>query len=153
VLHLIKMCVGVERPEQLAASQARRSAERREAGLDARPRHVTRNMPKRGEELLAGGSLYWVMGRQIRARQRIRAIEREAGDSGRRGAVLVLDPELVLTHPVPRRVFQGWRYLQPEDAPADLAAVGSGEEDLPLAYQMALHQLGLRPWTDSREQT
>ena len=117
-LHLIKLSVGTEDILHLARWQARR---RRLAG---RLFHQTRMTPKRTDELLDGGSIYWVIRGQIRARQRLLGIERQQDESGRAYALLVLDPELHRTAAVPHRAFQGWRYLQPEDAPQDLAAAG-----------------------------
>jgi len=42
----------------------------------------------------------------------------------------------------PRRAFQGWRYLKPEDAPADVRS-GSGAEALPPKLRRELADLGL----------
>ena len=53
---------------------------------------------------------------------------------------LRLDPEVVRTAPQPRRAFQGWRYLRPEDAPRDLLGRRRGRR-LPPA-------LGRRPRRD-----
>ncbi len=141
-LHLAKLCVGVERPEELEAWQARRSAERAAAGLDDRPRHVTRMRPRRAEELLDGGSLYWVMKGVIRARQRIVALEETDTGDGVRRCAIVLGPEVIRTAPAPRRPFQGWRYLDPQDAPPDLAVAGDGEA-LPPELSAALSEFGV----------
>ena len=76
--------------------------------------------PKRGDELLAGGSLYWVFRGLVLARQRILGLEPRDGADGIGRCAIRLDPEVVRTAPQPRRPFQGWRYLRPEDAPRDL---------------------------------
>ncbi|MCB1374697.1 MAG: DUF1489 domain-containing protein [Rhodobacteraceae bacterium] len=140
-LHLLKLCVGTESVEELAAWQAGRAAARRAAGADARPRHVTRMWPRRAEELLNGGSLYWVIKGHVLARQRILALEPSDGADGIRRCALLLDPELVRTAPQPRRAFQGWRYLQSRDAPADL--LGSVPSDLPPALAVDLARIGV----------
>ena len=77
-------------------------------------------MPTRKEEVLDGGSLYWIIRRFIRVRQRIIGLEAVVGDDGIPRCDLILDPELIRTEPQPRRPHQGWRYLNPADAPKDL---------------------------------
>lgn len=120
-LHLVKLCVGAESIEDLADWQAGRSRAALARGDDPRPVHVTRMWPRRGDELLAGGSLYWVIKGLVLVRQGIAGLEPRTGDDGIRRCALRLNPELVRTAPQPRRPFQGWRYLPPEDAPRDLA--------------------------------
>ena len=96
--------------------------------------------PKRADEVLAGGSLYWVIKGVILVRQRIIAIDDVVDDHGPRCG-LFLDPELVRTAPQPRRAFQGWRYLEPKDAPADLGELKGGGE-LPEHLRRQLVELG-----------
>ena len=136
-LHLLKLSVGTEDLVHLARWQARRRR------LTGRLFHQTRMMPKRRDELLDGGSIYWVIRGQIRARQRLLAIERHDDQQGRAYALLILEPELHRTLAVPHRAFQGWRYLQPEDAPADLAASGAVPADMPAEMAAELQALGL----------
>ncbi len=140
-LNLLKLCVGTETVEELADWQAGRSAANRAAGLDARPCHVTRMWPRRAEEILDGGSLYWVIKGLVLLRQRILALEPRDGADGIRRCALRLDPQLVRTSPQPRRPFQGWRYLRPEDAPCDL--LGSVPSDLPAALAVDLARIGV----------
>lgn len=139
-LHILKLCVGCDSLDDLAAWQA----ERRRLAPATPLRHVTRMWPKRGAEILDGGSLYWVIKGQIAARQRITALEPVEGEDGVRRCALVLDPQLVRTDPAPRRPFQGWRYLAPGDAPRDLPEAREGEEELPEELAKALAALGLR---------
>jgi len=56
---------------------------------------------------------------------------------------IVLDPTLVRVEATPRRPFQGWRYLQPADAPRDLKPGRAAEDTLPPALQMALADIGV----------
>ncbi len=147
MLHLIKLCVGIDSPSALARWQTKRAEERRKQGLDPRPVHRTRNMPRRRDELLDGGSLYWVIRHQIRLRQRIREIRADRREDGRPCATLILDPELFETEPASRRPFQGWRYLTPEDAPPDLPPT-EAVSGIPPELQTVLERFGIRPWTD-----
>ncbi len=142
-LHLLKLCVGAERVEDLEAWQRARVAERRAQGLDPRPRHVTRMWPRREAEVLGGGSLYWVFKGLILGRQRIEALEEVTGGDGIRRCAIVLDAHVVRTEVAPRRPFQGWRYLPAADAPADLKA-GDASADLPHELRRALAELGVK---------
>lgn len=139
-LNLIKLCVGVETPDELIMWQTRRL---QETGSSA-AFHVTRMWPKRAEELLDGGSLYWVMKGQIRARQRILALEPREGDDGIRRCAIILDPDMVKTTLTPRRAFQGWRYLLPDQAPPDLTEHSIDEPALPSELATELARLGIK---------
>ncbi|MFN3314896.1 MAG: DUF1489 family protein [Hyphomonas sp.] len=136
-LHLMKLCVGAEGPADLAVWQAQRYG-------DAPARHVTRMWPKREAELLAGGSIYWVFKGVMLARQRLLLLERQEGEDGILRCALVLDRQLVAVTAVPRRPFQGWRYLTASDAPPDLPQTRASEDPLPLSVAAALAEMGLR---------
>ena len=137
MLHIIKLAVGVRDLAHLAELQQAR------AKSDPPLRHQTRNTPKRADELISGGSIYWVINRAILARQRITAVIRDHWDDGSACAGLVLDPELIRVAARAAKPFQGWRYLNAADAPPDLAAADSGEDALPEALHLALNQLAL----------
>ncbi len=139
-LHMIKLCVGIDDPDQLARVQAARLFRR---GGTAIVPGWTRRAPVRTEALLAGGSLYWVVKGQVRCRQRFLGFESDTDDGGVPFCRMLLDPDLVATLPVARKPFQGWRYLTPADAPPDLDAVGSGAADMPPALAAELRALGL----------
>lgn len=135
IVHLLKLCVGVDSVEQLEAYQ--------KARLDRGEtlRHVTRNRPRRDAEVLAGGSIYWIIAGAIRVRQRIVGLDRvETPDGSKCG--LVFDPELIRTEPWSRRPHQGWRYLEAKDAPPDLAVSGESE-DLPPELRARLREMGV----------
>jgi hypothetical protein len=132
-LHLIKLSVGTEDTDDLARWQKQRLKE------TGRLFHRTRMQPKRDAELLAGGSIYWVIRGLVRCRQRLAGFDRILDDEGRPLTLLLLDRKLVLVEPVPHRAFQGWRYLDSARAPRDLTG-GAGE--LPAALAAALRQLG-----------
>ena len=135
-LHMMKLCVGAETPEVLERWQ-------RERFGNGPALHVTRMWPKRGEELLAGGSLYWVFKGAMLARQRLIALEEQLGADGITRCALVLDPQVVRVAAVPRRAFQGWRYLQAADAPPDLPATRAAEAALPPKLARELADMGL----------
>lgn len=142
-LHLVKLCVGVDDIDDLAEWQKRRAAERKAAGQRHACIHRTRMMPKRADELLDGGSLYWVIKGVIRVRQRLVAVEEGAMDDGSACALLALDARLVRTLPKPMRPFQGWRYLAPGDAPGDLGEASGDVARMPAAMVEELRSLGL----------
>jgi hypothetical protein len=142
-LHLVKLCVGADSLQDLRDWVSQRSLLAIAAGLEPHSIHTTRMIPKRVEELLDGGSLYWVIKGQVLARQNLLDIRTFKGDDGITRCDLVLGPEVIETSPAPKRPFQGWRYLTPEDAPRDLGGSDSGADDLPSDLKRELAELGL----------
>ncbi|MCG6903169.1 MAG: DUF1489 domain-containing protein [Rhodobacter sp.] len=138
-LHLIKLCVGIDSVEDLIAWRARNNPK----GRESLSQHVTRMWPKRADELLAGGSLYWVIRGVIQARQRITALNEAIGQDGIRRCAIVMDPEIIRTAPAQRRAFQGWRYLQADDAPPDLSRKRPTDDTLPPDLNAALAEIGV----------
>jgi hypothetical protein len=138
-LHMIKLCVGVETVDDLLEWQEKRAKERERKGKSPNPFHDTRMSPKRAEEMLDGGSLYWVIKHFIIVRQRLIGFEPVKDKDGKNMCRIHLDPELVRTKPRKKRPFQGWRYLEPGDAPADLDGKGPAlSADLEAALKEAL---------------
>jgi hypothetical protein len=142
-LHLIKLCVGVEHLEQLVEWQHRRHELAQSDPTLPPLSHVTRMMPKRKEELLDGGSLYWVIKGVIQVRQGLLDLERFTDEEGISRCRMVLDPALVPTMHQPKRPFQGWRYLKDEEAPRDLKELGKGAASMSPEMQAELAELGL----------
>ena len=140
-LHLIKLCVGADSVADLAAWQKARLKERKAKGQKRELIHITRHRPKRAEELLSGGSLYWVIKGHVAARQKLLDL-RTTKYKGTTHCALVYDPKLILVRPRAQRPFQGWRYLPGADAPPDLART-KGAAALPQALQSELAELGL----------
>ena len=134
-LHLIKLCVGVETILELEEWVEQRMRER---GCHF---HTTRMVPKRVDELGDGGSLYWVIKGQIMARQTLLEL-REMKKNGVPHCGLVYDKRLIPVRPRPRRAFQGWRYFEGKDAPADIAEI-KGAQGLPENLKRELATLGL----------
>jgi hypothetical protein len=140
VIHLIKLCVGVKSLEELESYRDERAHWwGADYGEDV---HVnrTRMMPKRAEEIEGVASIYWVIGGQIVARQRILRLAPYTDAEGKNYCDIIMSPELVRTVPYPKRPFQGWRYLRAEDAPPDLGA-NENAGSLELAADLA--KLGL----------
>lgn len=140
-LHLIKLCVGVDTLAELASWQKGRLAELKKKKKPLELVHMTRQTPKRADELLDGGSLYWVIRGHVAARQRLIDL-RPATKNGVPHCGIVYSPELVPTARRFHRPFQGWRYLKASDAPADLRNL-KGAKGLPDALKAELAELGL----------
>lgn len=135
-LHLIKLCVGVSEIREL--KDWVRDCRRGRDTLD----HVTRMFPSRAGELLPGGSLYWVIRGVVACRQPLKALEPVTGEDGITRCRIVFKPQIVPVRPVPRRAFQGWRYLAVADAPPDLKdRQGGAAMDDAMRHELAM--LGL----------
>lgn len=139
MLHLVKLAVGIRDLAHLAERQTARAVS------DPPLRHQTRMFPRRAEEIVAGGSIYWVVTGVVLVRQRILGIRQEAWDDATACAGLILDPKLVQVEARPMRPFQGWRYLAADDAPPDLESSrpGRGEAAMPPALRRELATLCL----------
>ncbi len=142
MLHLIKLAVGVAEPAMLIARQAQRS---RETGAHGgRPFLRTRSFPRRADEVLDGGSIYWVMAGVLLCRQRVIEIVTDRRDDGTPCTGIVLDSPVVAVMPRMIRAFQGWRYLTPANAPDDLDGLSPVRGDaLPPALRRELAALCL----------
>jgi hypothetical protein len=138
MLHMAKLCVGIRDIADLRQWQAGRLAQAGDV------RHRTRNFPKRAAEIVAGGSMFWVIKGAMVVRQPILDIVEDHWEDGSRCTGLILDPGLVPVEGRLMKPFQGWRYLQPSDAPADLGAGGvAAEGELPEALRRQLLELCL----------
>ena len=140
-LHLIKLSVGAESVDDFSEWVKRRAAFNKKRGLGPVHDHVTRMFPKRRDEILSGGSIYWVIKGQVLVRQKILSLEEVVGDDQIRRCAILLEPSIVATEVQSRRAFQGWRYLKAEDAPMDLPA--KSEASTPSALRAELAELGL----------
>lgn len=138
-LHLMKLAVGARDVADIRDWQARRLVRDGSIG------HVTRSRPTRAAELLAGGSIYWVVAGSLCVRQRLIGIDPVTGEDGTAMTRLVLHPKLVPVMPRGVRPFQGWRYLAADAAPADVTKTrqASGEGKLLEAMARSLRELGL----------
>ena len=142
-LNLIKLCVGCDSVKDLEQWIRERLKDRKKRGLSREHMHRTRMVPKRADELIDGGSLYWVIRGEIACRQRLLDVRPFVDKECIGRCQLVLQPKLVLVEPRPFRAFQGWRYLAPKDAPRDLDRAAPGARNMPEALRRELRELGL----------
>jgi hypothetical protein len=142
-VHIVKLCVGAESIQSLAEWQASRQAMDRRAGRVPRVVHTTFQSPKRQEDVLDGGSLYWVIKGLVQVRQRITGFDSGEKADGKPCCLLVLDPVLVPVRPTPRRPFQGWRYLNADNVPPDLKDGKDEIAEMPAHVRKELAALGL----------
>jgi hypothetical protein len=138
-LHLIKLCVGCDSVKDLQDW----IRQKRKANKSREHTHTTRMVPKRVDELLDGGSIYWIIRGQVSCRQRLIGIEPFTDREGVGRCRLKLTPKVILVEPRPRRAFQGWRYLAATDAPRDLDRAAPGAKDMPEEMRRELRNLGL----------
>ena len=150
-VHLIKLCVGVSDVTQLLQEHERltRQALKRKTKKPVEDHHWTRMRPKRDDEVLDGGSLFWVIRGVIRVRHRILRLDDVTDADGQQYCAIIYDPKVIVVEPRPRRAFQGWRYLEADDAPPDLPnqrqaiANAAAEGDMPANMLAELRTLGL----------
>ena len=151
VLHLIKLCVGCDSVKDLEdwiaqklkarnkgagkngtrkngarKNGTRKNGATKNAASKRMRNHTTRMVLKRADDLIDGGSLYWVIRGQIMCRERILAVTPFVDKDGVGRCYIALDCNPVLVEPRPYRAFQGWRYLDPKDAPRDLDRAAPG---------------------------
>ena len=141
-LHILKLCVGCSSIAELEEWVADISARDRRTDKNGGILHTTRMVPKRIDEILGGGSLFWVIKGQIACRQRILDIQPFTDVDGIGRCHLVLKPLVITVEPRPFRAFQGWRYLDHKNAPPDIAHE-SGIVAMPEALRRELAGLGL----------
>jgi hypothetical protein len=142
-LHLIKLCVGCDSVADLEDWIKLKLKEKKRRGQKLEHIHTTRMLPKRADELVDGGSLYWVIKGQITCREKILDIRTTTGKDGIRRCQVVLDGKVKLVDPRPRAAFQGWRYLEDKEAPRDLSRAAPGASKMPEAMRRELRDLGL----------
>jgi hypothetical protein len=142
-LNMLKLCVGCDSVEDLEEWIGFRLEEKRRGGEKPEHFHTTRMVPKRVDEIISGGSLYWVIKGNVQCRQRITEIRPFTDKDGIGRCHLVLDPKVVRTDWQPRRAFQGWRYLKASEAPADAREGRDGWFALPQNLRRELAELGL----------
>jgi len=141
-VHLLKLAVGSASVAELEEWVALQAEAARAAGMEPAARITTRMAPKRADEVLDGGSLYWVVKGVVAARQRVLSIEPFKDGEGTGRIRILLAPSVVSVRPRPCRPFQGWRYLRPQDAPADLSS-DARADDMPPGMRRELAELCL----------
>lgn len=91
---------------------------------------TTRRTPIRANDILNGGSVYWIINRQICARQQVVDIQTLQDDEGKNFCRILMNPTIIMTSPTAHRHIQGWRYLTPEKAPSDLHPFDPNEDEI-----------------------
>ena len=131
-VHLKKLAVGISSIENLK--------DRQSFIFDTYGEIInfTRNKPKRVDELIEGGSLYWIINRKVFVRQKILEIKSFVLEDGKKSAGIVLQNKLIRVRPVSMKPFQGWRYYENEDVPPDITDDGFNDE-----FNNELSKLGL----------
>jgi hypothetical protein len=142
-LNLIKLCVGCDSVAELSSWIKQRLKQKKARKEKPEHIHTTRMVPKRVDELVDGGSLYWVIRGQVMCRQDLVAIRPFVDKDGVGRCRLVLRPKVVPVEPRPFRAFQGWRYLDGKDAPRDLDRAAPGARNMPEQMRRELRELGL----------
>ena len=142
-LHLLKLCVGVDSVKDLEGWIKTRLKDKKKNGEKPEHIHTTRMVPKRADDLVDGGSLYWVIKGEILCRERLLAIRPFTDKDGIGRCRLVMDGKIHLVQPRPFRAFQGWRYLEEKDAPTDLDRAARGARAMPEDMRRQLRELGL----------
>lgn len=140
-LHIMKLCVGCASIDELVAWIDFTLAQKRAVGAAVEQLHTTRMVPRRIGKLQEDSSLYWVIKDNIQCRQRLTDIRPFTDKEGINRCHLVLHPKVITTEWQPRRAFQGWRYLNAEDAPRDES--GKTKNGLPASLRQELAELGL----------
>lgn len=142
-VHLLRVAAGVKSIDHLQDVIDRDSFEHKEYGL-VMPL-TTRNRPKMQDELLNGGSVYWIVKNVVLARAPLVGFEEFETEDGRPIIYIYARPPMTLVEPRPKRGFQGWRYLKVEEVPADLkGGHHSGSyDDMPIEMMTELKELGL----------
>jgi len=141
-LHLLKLSVGSDTLDDVRGWAARSADAQAAMGRKRLSRSTTRMAPRRADEVLDGGSLYWVVKGVVQARQPVMGFSpfKDADGIGR--VEVFLSPEVVAVRPRPCRPFQGWRYLRAQDAPNDMP-VSSQDSKIPPAMRQELMELCL----------
>ncbi len=142
-LHLLKLSVGTDSVQDLEDWIKLKMKAQKKRGKKPERIHTTRMVPKRADELLDGGSIFWVIKGEIMCREKILDIRPFVDKEGIGRCRLVLDPKCILVEPRPFRAFQGWRYLNAKDAPRDLSRAAPGAAKMPEPLRRELRELGL----------
>ena len=103
----------------------------------------TRKTPKRADELLDGGSIYWIIKKRVQCRQKIIGFDSVQDADGKNWCRIFLDPKVIQTVSKSRKPVQGWRYYKPEIAPDDIGEVFQLKNEMPKDLRESLRNLGL----------
>lgn len=128
---MIKLVVGVDTLEEFAVRQ--KDERVKFEGQWAIP-CWTRFQPKRAEEIVkSGGSIYRVIKNRIVCRHRILGFQMVEVEKEGIFCQIMQHPDIIQTIAMPRKPFQGWRYLDEKDVPKDRGIYRLGQGDEPPA--------------------
>ena len=136
VLHLTKIAFRSESPATLRSWL---EGEGSSGAFPGEARLTTRYLPKRHADM-TGGSLYWIHQNAIVGRSPLLGFEQKPDLRW----WIRLEPRLIPVHPRAKRAHQGWRYLDDDNAPADIGGeIGDGGDVMPGRMVGELAKLGL----------
>ncbi len=128
-IHIIKLAVGVE---NLSHFQDIQKHETFDYHSTADVPCWTRFDPKLADEILRKqGSVYCVIKGRIMCRHKILGFETIDDTPKGKMCMIVQDARMMETVHMPRRAFQGWRYLEGKDAPPDRGVYSGESNDSP----------------------
>lgn len=143
-IHIMKLAVGIEDLAHFYEVQRREMFDYK--GRLAVP-CWTRYKPKTADEILEkGGSIYRVIKNRIQCRHQILGFEIVEDTPKGTMCMIVQDAAMIETVSTPRRAFQGWRYLKPEDCPKDKGLYDplmSEQDPIPADLEEDLREAGL----------
>ena len=136
MLNLKKLCVGISSFEMLEEWQKNEIQNNRELF------HTTRIKPKRVDEILPNGSLYWISKNKFIARQKILEFRDVVRKDGKSACKIIFDQKLIKVANISHRPFQGWRYLTQDKIPKDTFR-DLNNNDIPSSMLAELNQFGI----------
>lgn len=126
-INIIKLAVGIADLQHFYELQQREIIDYHDA---AAVPCWTRYKPKQADEILRdGGSIYRVIKNRIQCRHKILGFEMVETEAKGKMCMIVQDAQMIETVHMPKRAFQGWRYLKSGDVPKD-RGVYDGNEDM-----------------------
>ena len=141
-VNLIKLCVGAQNVSDLYNWQKNRLIH--DKNLENHTTFfITRMRPKRENDILNGGSIFWVFKGLILARQKIIGFDNFMSEDNILRCKVILDRKIVLTDAYHKKPFQGWRYFSQKEAPKDREIFSDEKTQLPLKIEKELSELGI----------
>jgi hypothetical protein len=131
-LNMTRIAFGAQSPVHLRERLALHA-------VDGETRLTTRYLPKRVGEM-SGGSLYWILNNSFIGRSPLIGFM----ENGEGRHWIRIEPRLIPVRSIPKRGHQGWRYLEPKDAPPDLDSVEvDGRDEMSPKMLGELMRMGL----------
>ncbi len=129
-IHIVKLAVGISDLQHFYEIQQREIIDYH--GVPAVP-CWTRYKPRQADEILrSGGSIYRVIKNRIQCRHKILGFEIVETDAKGKMCMIVQDAQMIETIHMPKKAFQGWRYLKVSDVPKDKGVYDNSiNSDLP----------------------